>query len=186
MSNGEDMQLDLLGGAVPAGEPSGEPRAPVVHWAKLGRTTKLGWVETNSPHEALADVDVLVVAVAEPAPWAALEGPAIRHLAPDGDREPHIDALAADARAGRRAVIVSDEAGRAAELVAATIVALGRDGAAAIAAAGGRGALRPRRAKKVLAPTILRHFGGKGASKLRHAANALDRPRENDNLRADA
>ncbi len=130
-------QLDLLG--VVSGERRHEALA--VRWVELDAPGKLGraaWpgsgtgVEEDLAHLAEHHRVTVLVAVGDAAPLleaAAARSIGVREISPSerGERlEQQVGALAADLRAGRRAVVVSADASGAALPVACALVRMGR------------------------------------------------------------
>lgn len=152
MSKDDETQLDLLGAMVPptAATRPAAARAEV-RWAKHELEGRLGWTSTVASVEELASaarVTVALVVVEDPAPWVGVGALDVRHLAlpptPEAiDRQ--VSALAADARAGRRVVVMSSDEPLAAWLVGAALVELGMDAPSAAVALGGRATLGPAR-----------------------------------------
>lgn len=162
----DDAQLDLLGGlAAPAPAPPTSPRA-AVRWAKRELYGRLGWASIDTSLEELisgAKAGVLLVAVEDPTPFRDVSRIDVRHLAlppVDAAVDRHVCALAADARAGRPAVVLAKDESLAAWLVGAALVELGADAAQAAAALGGRGVLGPERFRALAARARSREPGG--------------------------
>lgn len=146
----EHLQLDLLGGVSGAGADapkSGEKLA--VRWVDTDGPGRLGCAAWPGSGESPKD-DVMhlrehhrvsvVLAVTDDASElvsvAAEVGVDVRHLTPGSDRlAMQADALAADVRAGRRAVSVGEDASGAALPVCCALVVLGKSEEEALAAA---------------------------------------------------
>jgi len=145
-------QLDLFGAGEPDDDGSAAPRASSTpRWAKSAVKGRLGWASLEVAAADLAKkhkATIALVVTGDASAWSEVIELDVRHLPlplRDDPMERQIAALAADARAGRRACVLCDDATLGAFLVGAALVELGADAKTATAALGGRVALGPER-----------------------------------------
>lgn len=152
MGRDGDDQLDLFGAVESRGDEGAGPRASATPtWAKSAVKGRLGWASLEVAAAELAKkhkATIALVVTADASAWSEVLELDVRHLPvplDDAAMERQIAALAADARAGRRACVLCDDATLGAFLVGAALVELGADAKTATAALGGRVALGPER-----------------------------------------
>ncbi len=127
----------------------GQTAAP--RWARHEAKGRLGYGTLEVSAEELArthKASVVLVVARSPAAWSEVNLVDVRHLPlplADENVERQVAALAADARAGRRACVLAADPTLAAWIVGLALIELGADAAEATEALGGRTALGPER-----------------------------------------